>query len=192
MKKSNEYSQIQHNSNERCPRCGYRRDDRIQRIHPAELHQRRLLTALSLLTELDITDVLRPSELETAKSLSSSLYQRYRRVVSRREAQDNDAALNVPATERGASSCSTEADSHSSLAALCHNAIRKLQAQPDGTLPHSVLLKRMKITAAEFHNVVEALEQRGWIERVRMRTAGRPSLFYRLSSRLRSAELSQE
>jgi hypothetical protein len=61
-----------------CPRCGYRFDrDRIER---------RLSTAMQLLTELDLTDALRPSQLETVRELQRDIYERYVRATRRRGA----------------------------------------------------------------------------------------------------------
>jgi len=67
----------------------------------------------------------------------------------------------------------------------CQKALQKLQAEPDGELPHSVLLKRMKMKARDFRDLVQTLEQRGDIQCVQQSTSGQPGLFYRLRSRPR-------
>jgi len=69
----------------------------------------------------------------------------------------------------------------------CQKALQKLQAEPDGELPHSVLLKRMKMKARDFRDLIQTLEQRGDIQCVQQSTSGRPGLFYRLRSRQRQA-----
>jgi len=75
----------------------------------------------------------------------------------------------------------------------CQKALQKLQATPDGELPHSVLLKRMKMKARDFRDLVETLVQRGDIQCVQQSTSGRPGLFYRLrSGRRRRRETSRE
>ena len=67
----------------------------------------------------------------------------------------------------------------------CQKALQKLQAEPNGELPHSVLLKRMKMKARDFRDLVQTLEQRGDIQCVQQSTSGRPGQFYRLRSRQR-------
>lgn len=48
--------------------------------------------------------------------------------------------------------------------ALCLKFLEKLRAAPDHKLPHSIMLKRMKIEAAKFVEVVTTLAQQGDIE----------------------------
>jgi hypothetical protein len=62
----------------------------------------------------------------------------------------------------------------------CLRLIRKLQAAPDRTLPHSVLLKRMKMNAKAFQEMIATLEQQGDIVAVTGSTQGRTSRGYRL------------
>lgn len=58
--------------------------------------------------------------------------------------------------------------------AECLKLIRKLREAPDHELPHSVLLKRMKIDARVFLELINTLEQQGDIATVLQATAGRP------------------
>ncbi len=74
---------------------------------------------------------------------------------------------------------------HAACLKLCH----KLRAAPDGTLPHSVLLKRMKIDARTFQELVTTLEQQGDIVVEPNPTGGRPSKSYRLMA---SGEISPD
>ena len=67
----------------------------------------------------------------------------------------------------------------------CQKALQKLQAQSNGELPHSVLLKRMKMRARDFRDLIQTLEQRGDIQCVQQSTSGRPGVFYQLRSRQR-------
>lgn len=67
--------------------------------------------------------------------------------------------------------------------AECLKFLKKLAGAPGGELPHSVLLKRMKVDAKTFQVLVSTLEQRG---DVIIRTAcarGSTARFYRLVSR---------
>lgn len=64
--------------------------------------------------------------------------------------------------------------------ALCLRALRKLQ---DGPLPHSVLLKRMKLGSKDFRELIETLEQRGDIVTLAEATSGRPQRSYGLAGR---------
>lgn len=50
--------------------------------------------------------------------------------------------------------------------AACLKVLQKLREAPDNQLPHSVLLKRMKVDAKEFQNLVLTLSQQGDIELV--------------------------
>jgi Bifunctional DNA primase/polymerase, N-terminal/Protein of unknown function (DUF3987) len=62
----------------------------------------------------------------------------------------------------------------------CLKFMQKLRDAPNQTLPHSVALKRMKIDARRFMEMVTTLEQRGDIGTVIAPTAGRPVRTYRL------------
>ncbi len=58
--------------------------------------------------------------------------------------------------------------------------VRKLREAPDQTLSHSVLLKRMKLDAKTFQELIGTLELQGDVEAVIQSTAGRPQRHYRL------------
>jgi hypothetical protein len=73
--------------------------------------------------------------------------------------------------------CTSAADR---LDASCRKLIQKLRGAPDGRLPHSVLLKRMKMDAKNLRDVAATLEQRGDIHRVPVETAGRTGHVYQL------------
>jgi len=64
--------------------------------------------------------------------------------------------------------------------AECLKLLEKLRDAPGTELPHSVLLKRMKMDAKTFSVLVETLIQQGDIEIVTGSTAGRPSRMYRM------------
>jgi hypothetical protein len=64
--------------------------------------------------------------------------------------------------------------------AECLKLIRKLRDAPGGRLPHSVLLKRMKIDARIFQDLINTLEQQGDIATVMQATTGRPQREYQL------------
>jgi hypothetical protein len=64
--------------------------------------------------------------------------------------------------------------------AECLKLVRKLREEPNGQLAHSVLLKRMKIDAKTFQELVTTLEQQGDLLTVIQATAGRPQRHYRL------------
>jgi hypothetical protein len=66
--------------------------------------------------------------------------------------------------------------------AECLKLIRKLQDAPERRLSHSVLLKRMKMDAKTFQELVTTLEQQGDILTVICPTAGRPQRHYQLLS----------
>lgn len=65
--------------------------------------------------------------------------------------------------------------------AECLRLLRKLREAPERQLPHSVLLKRMKIDAKTFQELVTTLEQQGDVATVIQSTFGRPQRAYRLS-----------
>ena len=60
----------------------------------------------------------------------------------------------------------------------CLRLLRKLREAPDQHLPHSVLLKRMKIDARMFQHIITTLEQRGDIMTETRTSLGRPGRFY--------------
>jgi len=62
----------------------------------------------------------------------------------------------------------------------CLKLIKKLREAPDQQLPHSVLLKRMKLDSKTFQGLIETLAQQGDVEFVTIKTAGRTRLQYRL------------
>lgn len=64
--------------------------------------------------------------------------------------------------------------------AECLKLIRKLRDEPAQQLAHSVLLKRMKIDAKTFQELVTTLEQQGDLLTVMQTTSGRPQRAYRL------------
>lgn len=64
--------------------------------------------------------------------------------------------------------------------AECLKLMKKLREAPGRQLSHQVLLKRMKLRAADFRDLVETLIQRVDIEPVEVATAGRTGVAYRL------------
>lgn len=64
--------------------------------------------------------------------------------------------------------------------AECLKAKQKLREAPDGTLPHSVLLKRMKLDGQSFQKLMDTLIEQGDVILVNQATAGRPSRAYQL------------
>jgi len=66
--------------------------------------------------------------------------------------------------------------------AECLKLLQKLRAAPGRELPHQVLLKRMKIKAKDFRDLIETLVQRGDVEAVQVQTSGRTGIVYRLVS----------
>jgi hypothetical protein len=62
----------------------------------------------------------------------------------------------------------------------CLRFVRKLRESPERTLPHSVLLKRMKVDSQTFHQLVQTLSQQGDIEAIPIKTPGRTGTSYRL------------
>ena len=65
--------------------------------------------------------------------------------------------------------------------AECLKAVEKLRAAPGGELPHSVLLKRMKMDSKSFSMLIETLVQRGDIEISTTAKPGWPIRSYRLA-----------
>lgn len=64
--------------------------------------------------------------------------------------------------------------------ASCLKLMKKLREATGKTLSHSVLLKRMKIDAASFQQIVSTLEQRGDVAIITQSTTGRPTRDYQL------------
>ncbi len=62
----------------------------------------------------------------------------------------------------------------------CLKLMKKLREAPDRTLSHSILLKRMKMDARSFLDLVNTLEQRGDVAITTRSTAGRPTRCYQL------------
>jgi len=65
--------------------------------------------------------------------------------------------------------------------AECLKFLQRLRSAPNQELPHSALLKRMKIDAKSFLGLVTTLEQRGDIVIRTQSTPGRSGRFYRLA-----------
>ena len=72
--------------------------------------------------------------------------------------------------------------------AECLKLIRKLREAPDRRLAHSVLLKRMKIDAKTFQELITTLEQQGDVTTVTQSTAGRPQRVYQLAGAEQAGE----
>jgi hypothetical protein len=62
----------------------------------------------------------------------------------------------------------------------CLRLLRKLREAPDQTMPHSTLLKRMKVDAQAFGHIGQTLTQQGDIEAISIKTTGRTGVSYRL------------
>jgi hypothetical protein len=71
--------------------------------------------------------------------------------------------------------------------AECLKLMTKLREAPGQQLPHSVLLKRMKIESKRFIEIVSTLQQRRDLETVDVQTAGRTGAAYHLCSGKRYA-----
>ncbi|MCA9214268.1 MAG: bifunctional DNA primase/polymerase [Planctomycetales bacterium] len=63
----------------------------------------------------------------------------------------------------------------------CLRLLEKLRKAPERTLPHSVLLKRMKMEAKVFHQLIDTLVQQGDLSIISAETAGRPQRGYRMT-----------
>jgi hypothetical protein len=63
---------------------------------------------------------------------------------------------------------------------VCLRLIRKLQEIPERQLPHSLLLKRMKMDAKSFQEMIATLERQGDIATSIVATSGRPQRLYKL------------
>ena len=62
----------------------------------------------------------------------------------------------------------------------CLKLLQKLRDAPDQTLPHSVLLKRMKLNAGTFQQIVKTLEEQGDVEVITIQRPGASKRQYRL------------
>ena len=65
--------------------------------------------------------------------------------------------------------------------AECLKLLDKLRKAPQRTLPHSVLLKRMKMDAKTFLQIIDTLMQQGDLSVMTAETAGRPQRAYQLT-----------
>ena len=77
-----------------------------------------------------------------------------------------------------------KAQSHvadSSFHADCLQFLEKLRKAPSQKLPHSVMLKRMKMDSKTFMLIVSTLEERGDIATFEQSSATKPARFYRLA-----------
>ena len=63
----------------------------------------------------------------------------------------------------------------------CLKVLEKLRGA-GGQLPHSVLLKRMKVNSRDFQGIIDTLVQQGDVVRDVVTTKGRPLAVYRLAS----------
>jgi hypothetical protein len=75
---------------------------------------------------------------------------------------------------------------------LALRAIRKIREAPDGSLPHSVLLKRMKMDSRSFHDLIDTLVQRGDVLAESASTSGRAALIYRLAEKKGEGRVKEE
>jgi hypothetical protein len=78
------------------------------------------------------------------------------------------------------------------IQAACLKFLQKLREAPERELPHSVLLKRMKIDAKTFSTLVRTLGERGDIVARTESTTGRPGSYYQLAGRPTNASSKQE
>jgi len=75
---------------------------------------------------------------------------------------------------------------------LALRAMRKIREAPEGSLPHSVLLKRMKMDSRSFHDLIDTLVQRGDVLAESAATAGRSALIYRLAEKEGEGRVKEE
>jgi hypothetical protein len=75
---------------------------------------------------------------------------------------------------------------------LALRVIRKIREAPDGSLPHSVLLKRMKMDSRSFHDLIDTLVQRGDVRAESASTSGRAALIYRLAEKEGEGRVKEE
>ena len=76
--------------------------------------------------------------------------------------------------------------------AECLRLMEKLRKSPERTLAHSVLLKRMKMEAKVFHQLIDTLIQQGDINVITAETAGRPQRGYRLTDQAMAESTGEE
>ena len=62
----------------------------------------------------------------------------------------------------------------------CLKLVRKLYEAPERQLEHSILLKRMKMDARTFQDLINTLEQQGDLVTTTKTTTGRPQRVYQL------------
>jgi hypothetical protein len=75
---------------------------------------------------------------------------------------------------------------------LSLRAMRKLREAPERSLPHSVLLKRMKMDSRSFHDLIDTLVQRGDVMAESAATTGRAALIYRLAEKEGEGRVKEE
>jgi hypothetical protein len=75
---------------------------------------------------------------------------------------------------------------------LALRAMRKIREAPEGSLPHSVLLKRMKMDSRSFHDLIDTLVQRGDVLAESAATTGRAALIYRLAEKEGEGRVKEE
>jgi hypothetical protein len=75
---------------------------------------------------------------------------------------------------------------------LALRAMRKIREAPDGSMPHSVLLKRMKMDSRSFHDLIDTLVQRGDVLAESASTSGRAALIYRLAEKEGEGRVKEE
>jgi len=75
---------------------------------------------------------------------------------------------------------------------LALRAMRKIREAPQRSLPHSVLLKRMKMDSRSFHDLIDTLVQRGDVLTESAATAGRSALIYRLAEKEGEGRVKEE
>ncbi len=74
----------------------------------------------------------------------------------------------------------------------CLRLLEKLRKSPERTLPHSVLLKRMKMEAKVFHQLIDTLVQQGDLSIISAETAGRPQRGYRMTDQAMAKDDGEE
>jgi|GEM_PF-537145 len=74
----------------------------------------------------------------------------------------------------------------------CLRLLEKLRKAPERTLPHSVLLKRMKMEAKVFHQLIDTLVQQGDLSIISAETAGRPQRGYRMTDQAMAKDEGEE
>ncbi len=72
--------------------------------------------------------------------------------------------------------------------AECLKVVRRLRETSEGRMSHQVLLKRMKMKARDFKDLIETLLQREEIIAVTQQTTGRPGLAYQLNDPVKEGE----